>query len=72
MTKSRFWGPQAGKCAHCGLYFGAEDKPEVDHIIAKARGGNDGYNNLHYHKVTTPWGSVTLILCRYHPIFTIR
>ncbi|MBK7916615.1 MAG: group II intron reverse transcriptase/maturase [Chloroflexi bacterium] len=43
---------QAGKCAYCGLYFGAEDKSEVDHIISKARGGHDGYNNwqlLHAH-----------------------
>ena len=43
---------QAGKCAYCGLYFGTEDKSEVDHIISKACGGHDGYNNwqlLHAH-----------------------
>ena len=43
---------QAGQCAHCGLYFQSEDKLEVDHIIPKSRGGNDGYNNwqlLHAH-----------------------
>ncbi len=43
---------QAGKCAHCGLYFGLEDKIEVDHILPKIRGGKDGYNNwqlLHAH-----------------------
>jgi RNA-directed DNA polymerase len=43
---------QAGKCAHCGLYFRPEDRLEVDHIIPKSRGGKDGYNNwqlLHAH-----------------------
>jgi RNA-directed DNA polymerase len=43
---------QTGKCAHCGLYFGMEDKLEVDHIYPKIRGGKDGYNNwqlLHAH-----------------------
>ena len=43
---------QQGKCAQCGLYFGMEDKLEVDHIYPKIRGGKDGYNNwqlLHAH-----------------------
>jgi RNA-directed DNA polymerase len=43
---------QKGKCARCGLYFGTEDKPQVDHIIPKTRGGKDGYANwqlLHAH-----------------------
>lgn len=43
---------QAGKCASCGLYFGSEDKAQVDHIIPKHRGGKDGYDNwqlLHTH-----------------------
>ena len=43
---------QAGKCAHCGLYFGVEDKLEVDHIYPRVRGGKDGYKNwqlLHAH-----------------------
>jgi RNA-directed DNA polymerase len=43
---------QAGKCARCGLYFGPEDKPQVDHIIPRQKGGRDRYNNwqlLHTH-----------------------
>jgi RNA-directed DNA polymerase len=43
---------QTGKCAYCGLYFGMEDKLEVDHIYPRIRGGKDGYNNwqlLHAH-----------------------
>jgi len=43
---------QAGKCANCELYFRPEDKPQMDHVIPRARGGKDGYNNwqlLHTH-----------------------
>jgi RNA-directed DNA polymerase len=43
---------QVGRCAYCELYFGVEDKLEVDHIIPKSQGGKDGYNNwqlLHAH-----------------------
>jgi len=43
---------QAGKCVRCGLYFVPEDKPQIDHIIPKSRGGKNGYNNwqlLHNH-----------------------
>jgi RNA-directed DNA polymerase len=43
---------QAGKCANCGLYFGPEDKPQVDHIIPRQTGGKHGYDNwqlLHAH-----------------------
>ena len=43
---------QAGKCARCGLYFTAEDRPEVDHVIPRAEGGKDRYDNwqlLHAH-----------------------
>lgn len=50
--KAKLLRQQAGKCAKCGLYFGAEDKPEVDHIIPKAKGGKDRYDNwqlLHAH-----------------------
>jgi RNA-directed DNA polymerase len=43
---------QAGKCANCELYFRPEDKPQVDHVTPRTRGGKDGYNNwqlLHTH-----------------------
>jgi RNA-directed DNA polymerase len=49
---ARLLHQQAGKCARCSLYFTAEDKPEIDHIIPKAEGGKDGYDNwqlLHAH-----------------------
>lgn len=37
---------QKGKCSHCGLFFKDEDLLEKDHIIPKANGGNNSYNNL--------------------------
>ena len=37
---------QGGKCNHCGLYFREEDVVEIDHIIPKALGGKDKYDNL--------------------------
>jgi RNA-directed DNA polymerase len=43
---------QAGKCAACKLYFGVEDKLQVDHIIPKIQGGRERYDNwqlLHAH-----------------------
>jgi RNA-directed DNA polymerase len=43
---------QKGKCARCGLNFGAGDKLEVDHILPKEMGGVDAYSNwqlLHRH-----------------------
>jgi RNA-directed DNA polymerase len=43
---------QKGQCARCGLYFRAEDKLQVDHIIPTSQGGWDGYTNwqlLHAH-----------------------
>jgi RNA-directed DNA polymerase len=43
---------QKGRCAYCGLYFGLDDLPEVDHIIPLAMGGKDGYSNwqlVHAH-----------------------
>lgn len=43
---------QSGKCAARGLYFSNEDKLEIDHIIPRAQGGADGYDNwqlLHTH-----------------------
>ncbi|HOG46751.1 MAG TPA: group II intron reverse transcriptase/maturase [Anaerolineae bacterium] len=43
---------QKGRCTRCGLYFNTDDKPEVDHIIPRAEGGEDRYDNwqlLHRH-----------------------
>ncbi|NET51748.1 MAG: group II intron reverse transcriptase/maturase [Merismopedia sp. SIO2A8] len=43
---------QKGKCAHCDNYFKDGDSIEVDHIIPKASGGKDCYQNwqlLHRH-----------------------
>ena len=37
---------QKGKCARCGLKFKDGDVEEVDHIIPKAEGGKDAYENL--------------------------
>lgn len=34
-----------GKCAYCGLSI-TEKEMQVDHIIPKARGGNDDFENL--------------------------
>ncbi|WP_333050352.1 MULTISPECIES: group II intron maturase-specific domain-containing protein [unclassified Microcoleus] len=49
---------QRGKCNHCGLIFGVEDKWEIDHKIPRSKGGRDEYNNLqllhkHCHDVKT-------------------
>ncbi|MDJ0718951.1 MAG: group II intron reverse transcriptase/maturase [Prochloraceae cyanobacterium] len=48
---------QKGKCELCGLHFQEEDLLEIDHIIPKAMGGKDIYDNLqllhrhcHYEK----------------------
>ncbi|NEO31961.1 MAG: group II intron reverse transcriptase/maturase [Symploca sp. SIO3C6] len=43
---------QKGKCTYCDNYFKDGDSIEVDHIIPKASGGKDGYQNwqlLHRH-----------------------
>lgn len=43
---------QAGQCLHCELYFKSGDQLEVDHIIPRSDGGQDGYHNwqlLHRH-----------------------
>ena len=37
---------QKGQCNLCGLYFREEDVVEIDHIIPKAIGGKDSYDNL--------------------------
>ncbi|MEG4918281.1 HNH endonuclease signature motif containing protein [Microcoleus sp. B7-D4] len=49
---------QRGKCNHCGLIFGVEDKWEIDHKIPRSKGGRDEYTNLqllhkHCHDVKT-------------------
>lgn len=49
---------QKGKCKLCGLYFREDDLIEIDHIIPKAIGGKDKYDNLqalhrHCHDVKT-------------------
>ena len=43
---------QKGRCTQCGLYFRAENKLQLDHIIPTAQGGRNGYINwqlLHAH-----------------------
>jgi RNA-directed DNA polymerase len=43
---------QKGRCALCGLYFGLDDLPEVDHILPLALGGREKYLNwqlVHAH-----------------------
>ena len=44
-NKSKLYGDQGGICAGCGIHF---TKPllEVDHIIARSKGGTDHINNL--------------------------
>jgi RNA-directed DNA polymerase len=37
---------QKGKCVHCGLHFHSWDVLEVDHILPKALGGKDKWDNL--------------------------
>ena len=49
---------QKGKCKSCGLHFRENDLIEIDHIIPKAIGGKDKYDNLqalhrHCHDVKT-------------------
>ena len=50
---------QARRWAYCGLYFGAENRPKIDHIIPKSQGGRDAYHNwqllhayCHHHQST--------------------
>lgn len=43
---------QQGKCAHCEMFFRANDVMEVDHTIPTSSGGKDSYDNwqlLHRH-----------------------
>jgi RNA-directed DNA polymerase len=43
---SKLLKKQKGKCTHCGLTFREEDVMEIDHIVPKALGGKDRYDNL--------------------------
>ena len=36
---------QAGKYAACGLYFGLEDKPDVNYIVPRSEGAKDRHDN---------------------------
>lgn len=44
-NKDLLYGEQSGDCAGCGIHF---EKPnlEVDHIIARSKGGTDHIGNL--------------------------
>ncbi|NEP84222.1 MAG: group II intron reverse transcriptase/maturase, partial [Okeania sp. SIO3B3] len=51
---------QEGRCPWCHLYFQSGDTWQIDHIIPKSRGGQDGYHNLqllhahcHHHKTAS-------------------
>ncbi len=49
---------QQGECQECGLYFTADQKIEIDHIVPKEKGGTDTLDNLqllhrHCHDVKT-------------------
>ncbi|MBE9108110.1 HNH endonuclease [Nodosilinea sp. LEGE 07298] len=37
---------QSGKCPAYGLYFRAEDRMEVDHVLPLCQGGGSRYSNL--------------------------
>jgi len=55
---SRLIKAQKGRCTHCGYHFTSEDVIEVDHIIPRAEGGKDNFDNLqalhrHCHDVKT-------------------
>ena len=44
-NRATLYGQQAGDCAGCGTHFELRNL-EVDHIIARARGGTDHIENL--------------------------
>ena len=44
-NRATLYGLQAGDCAGCGTHFELRNL-EVDHIIARARGGTDHIDNL--------------------------
>ncbi|MGL5795599.1 MAG: group II intron reverse transcriptase, partial [Waterburya sp.] len=46
MKKAKLLKAQKGKCSQCGLFFKDIKETEVDHIIPKALGGKDEYQNF--------------------------
>lgn len=44
-NKTWLYGSQQGNCAHCGTHFEMRNL-EVDHIIARSKGGTDHIDNL--------------------------
>lgn len=67
---------QKGKCKSCGLHFRENDLIEIDHIIPKAIGGKDKYDNLqalhrHCHDVKTK-DDMILIIQHEHSKFMQR
>ena len=44
-NKSKLYGEQGGNCRGCGTHF-EKHHLEVDHIIAKSKGGTDHIENL--------------------------
>ena len=47
VSVSKLLKSQNGKCNHCGLTFRDGDVWEIDHIIPRSLGGDNGYANLH-------------------------
>jgi RNA-directed DNA polymerase len=43
---ARLLKQQGGRCRACGLRFTLEDRWDVDHIVPRAQGGQDRYENL--------------------------
>jgi RNA-directed DNA polymerase len=43
---ARLLKQQGGRCRVCGLLFTLEDRWEVDHLVPRAQGGPDQYENL--------------------------
>lgn len=37
---------QKGRCPACNLYFFPSDRPQIDHIIPRSKGGGEDYKNL--------------------------
>lgn len=44
-NRTKLYGEQGGNCAGCGTHFEPQHL-EVDHIIAKSKGGTDHIQNL--------------------------
>ncbi len=65
---------QRGRCAWCHLFFKAGDRMELDHIIPKSLGGQEGYANWqllhgHCHDQKTAGDQLRASACdKGHPI----